>query len=576
MIKKLVFNSLHLLSHSEKGGRSFSFHPTTNIIKGASAASSNSTGKSSLIKSLYGSLGADSAKQTVLWRKAKVVSLLEFSFGEQRYYIYRSDKNFAIFDDRQEIVDRYRRISSELAPALAKILNFELKLPNRQTGNLETPSPAYFFVPFYIDQDAGWKDTLASFNGLTQYSNWKENVILYHIGLRSNRWYELQSIQTQLTADQEEPKRRYEALASLRLRLSKEIAEVPFDIDLDSFKKEVDLLIDSCKSLAHRQETYRQQIVDFENDRIRILAQIEIINKAEDELSSDFSYAAKDLPDKVECPTCGACYENNFIERFSIARDEDRCLTLLQELNDDLEKINDKIEQHKNNLSFNKIEQESIEEALNQKLGDFTLDDILKRKSKLQLGASIDSEIADLVKALNESSLKISAIKKEAQRETSKEKEKHIEKAFLELMNQSLKSLQVYGVEMSKKKVLVGNMDGTGSNLPRAILAYYFSLINTIQAHGNATICPFVIDSPNQNDQDQDNLHLLLNFIKNNRPADSQLFIGLVDDLEIDFGGSVIELREKHKLLSRESYKEVADYIRPFARKANDVDELFE
>jgi hypothetical protein len=58
-----------------------------------------------------------------------------------------------------------------------------------------------------------------------------------------------------------------------------------------------------------------------------------------------------------------------------------------------------------------------------------------------------------------------------------------------------------------------------------------------------------VIDSPNQQDQDLANLKKMLHFIRDKRPKNSQIVLGLVDDCGVDFDGDVIELTDNYHLL---------------------------
>jgi hypothetical protein len=72
------------------------------------------------------------------------------------------------------------------------LLNFGLVLPNRE-GDPETPPPAYAFLPFYIDQDNGWRQPLESFDLRGQYTNVRKHIVEFHSGIRPNEFYELQA-----------------------------------------------------------------------------------------------------------------------------------------------------------------------------------------------------------------------------------------------------------------------------------------------------------------------------------------------------------------------------------------------
>jgi hypothetical protein len=94
-------------------------------------------------------------------------------------------------------------------------------------------------------------------------------------------------------------------------------------------------------------------------------------------------------------------------------------------------------------------------------------------------------------------------------------------------------------------------------------LAYYYSVLHTINENDSATFCPIVIDSPRQQDQDQENWIRILTFIRDRQPEDSQLVLSMVDDAGIGFGGSTIELTEKNSVLSASEFRSVSDELMP-------------
>ncbi|EOJ0915716.1 AAA family ATPase [Klebsiella pneumoniae] len=67
-MKSIYFKSAHILSLRDKKGFSFKFSPDINIITGE-----NDTGKSSFIKSLYHTLGAD-VRLDKKWKEDNFVS----------------------------------------------------------------------------------------------------------------------------------------------------------------------------------------------------------------------------------------------------------------------------------------------------------------------------------------------------------------------------------------------------------------------------------------------------------------------------------------------------------------------
>lgn len=89
---------------------------------------------------------------------------------------------------------------------------------------------------------------------------------------------------------------------------------------------------------------------------------------------------------------------------------------------------------------------------------------------------------------------------------------------------------------------------------------------STVRHRRNAH--PIVIDSPNQQDQDDVNHPLMLEFIRDHRPEDSQLILCLVDDCNMKFGGRVLTLEDKDFVLREQDYSECASEIAPFENAA--------
>src|SRR3954464_4812156 len=113
-MKKFVLRELILLSLREEKGRRIEFHPQVTLLKG-----SNRTGKSCLIKSIYGSLGATAGKVQDDWKAAKVVSLITIEVEGRTYRILRSGSRFALFGADDSLIKKYNGITREFGPYLA-------------------------------------------------------------------------------------------------------------------------------------------------------------------------------------------------------------------------------------------------------------------------------------------------------------------------------------------------------------------------------------------------------------------------------------------------------------------------
>lgn len=123
-------------------------------------------------------------------------------------------------------------------------------------------------------------------------------------------------------------------------------------------------------------------------------------------------------------------------------------------------------------------------------------------------------------------------------------------------MSSFLPELGVLTVSHKSYKSIYSNIGTGGSIRPRVLLAYYFSLINLIcQFAGTSNVIfPFIIDSPKQQDMDEDNWVKELDFIIKHQPEDTQMIVGLVDEGNFALHNANIITFEKkyHGLLDSE------------------------
>jgi hypothetical protein len=299
-----------------------------------------------------------------------------------------------------------------------------------------------------------------------------------------------------------------------------------------------------------------------------IEAQIVIANNTINDLQEDIEYISKhEIEDHVDCPMCGAVYKNTFEERLAVAQDEDRCHELLSQLRDDLSDTTKKIEQTNRHFVEAKSEFARVDEILNTKRGKLQLRDLIENEGRKEAHRVIRADIEAVEQQIAEIDKDILSVKGEMERFDDAERKKTITKRYRDLMRSFLFDVEVHTLK-HEKLFVYSNISETGSDLPRALLAYYYSILQLMQENSTAAFCPIVIDSPNQQDQDLVNLKKMLYFIRDQRPKHSQIVLGLVDDCGVDFDGDVIELTDKYQLLQSRGYADVAEDVRDLLNKS--------
>src|SRR5260221_13112519 len=97
-------------------------------------------------------------------------------------------------------------------------------------------------------------------------------------------------------------------------------------------------------------------------------------------------------------------------------------------------------------------------------------------------------------------------------------------------MKEFLGELNVHVLEASDYKTyskLIKN-NALGSDLPRSLLAQYIAFLHTMDKFNDFVVCPLVIDSPKQQEQDADNERAIFDFIFKRRLKAQQLILGTV------------------------------------------------
>ena len=136
-MKEVYFKGLIIADLQNHTARVQSFEKGLNVVTSAD----NHVGKSSLLKSLYYTLGAEVDFDSV-WDRQSKLYIATISVDELEYRVIRFLKRFAVFKDNI-LLKITESVSKELAPLLGEIFDFAVYLPNKGTGKVEMAPPAF-------------------------------------------------------------------------------------------------------------------------------------------------------------------------------------------------------------------------------------------------------------------------------------------------------------------------------------------------------------------------------------------------------------------------------------------------
>lgn len=558
-MKEFKLEEMLLLSLKEQKAKKVKFHPNRTIILGR-----NSTGKSCLIKSIYQTFGAEPQNIHPNWKEANAISLVHFSIDNEKYSIIRSNKVYCLYDSSSVKLGQFNRVS-ELGTYLARLFDFNIQLPNKE-GEIVTPPPAYLFLPYYADQDKSWTSNWTSFSKL-YLPNAKLDIINYHTGIKPNQYYEAKNELGIVNDGIQGIEKDITIVRSLLKNLKEKLSQIDFSISIEDFQEEIKELLVSCEELNKIQNKHKQVLTTLYNQKINLEAQLEITQRALLETSKDYAFAIKEIDENVLCPSCGADYENNFAERFGIAQDEQRCLDLIMELKEDIGGIEKRISKINLDFSVNNKEMVQIEKLLEGKKESIKLKDVIESEGRKEMKLLFEAEISAFETELKEKLLLKNELEKEVKKFEDKKRSNEIRLEYRNSMASNLNQLNVHSLDEKYYKRIDSSIQESGSAMPRALMAYYYSILSVIKKYGSSAFCPIIIDSPNQQGQDKGNLPRLIKFIIDKQPKDSQLILGLEELPDGYTNEYIIELKEERSLLRADDYDEVMSEIKPYLKQ---------
>lgn len=570
-MRRLVLKELLLLSKKEKKAKKITFSSETTVIIG-----DNGTGKSSLIKSIYHTLGAD-VQFDSKWKSANVSSLISFLYGDKNYSLLRNNDRFSLFDSNFNLVKSVLGITTGISPILASLFDFNLKLKNHKNGYL-LATPAFQYLPYYVDQDKGWLNPWCSFEGLGQFIKSDKDILEYHVGIKPKEYYDANEKIDGIKTESNRLKSELDGLIYARDKLEAENKGIEFNIDIESYKAEIDLLLLESRKLNKIQNQFKARLIKLNNEKISIEQQITALELSLKELDADYNYATnKILDDHIECPTCGTDFENSFIHRFSIAEDVSICQDMLIALKEQLVSVNGEILKAENDFLQNKSHTDKIEKFLNEKKGVVQFKDIIKSESQKEIKQVFKNGINSYNEKIDKLCIEEERFKDERKKYTDKLRSKRIKEYYNTMIESSLFKLNLYNKTLEDYKDLPTKIkDSSGSDKPRALMAYYYSVLKTIHEFSTSAFFPIVIDSPNQQDQDDANKVGIIKFALNEKPVDFQLILGSVELYGVPYNGCFINLGNdnRYSLLSEDEFNEVDSIISPLLEQAYSNEDL--
>jgi hypothetical protein len=479
----------------------------------------------------------------------------------------RARNHFGVFDANNNLSQSFDSIIKGLSPFFAQLFNNKLQLKQSKTSKRIPASPAIQFLPFYIDQDKSWNSPWNAFEGLAMFTSFRKDLIEFFVGIKPNEWYLLSEQIDIIAASISDLRKEVTTLNSAKKTVFGYIPKATFDIDIKAFKKEVDKLLIQLNSLKTKEDEYRNQLIKQKSYEIFLDNEIAIANNSIREINKDYEHSLKHLDEVITCPTCNATYENSMVSRFGLLEDVDTCRNLLANYLDEKKSIRKKISMLESQLNLQRRKVREITCLLDEKKSRIALKDLIQNESSKQVKRIFEKSETDYSNQINKLEIEEADLKDDRSMLNNKERKESIISRFNTLIDTFFIKLNVQTLSSSSFNDIPTSVKSQGSDTPRALLAYYYAILFTSQEFTNLPLFPLVIDSPNQQDQDEINIKKIIKFIFENTPQDFQLILGTVSLHGVEYEGHTISPISKLSLLSSDEYEESYRIIAPLLDK---------
>lgn len=562
-MKRLAIKKLIVISQSESRSLEIPFENGLNIILGG-----NKTGKSSIIKSIFTTLGCECKRIETDWKKLISAYLLFFKYGEKHFCVVRQGKKFQIFENNE---DSYSCIIEteafhEYSNCLMDIL--EIKMPCiSKDGNQFNVTPPLLFRFQYIDQDEGWSRIADSFSNVAYIKDWKPNTNKYVCGYLDDTYYELQAQKAEHILEKDDKKKELNYNHSFVSRITSTLTQIENIESVEEVTTDIESLLAKAEELRKMQFSYNAEMTVLENDIYVNQHKLHVVEHNLIETKKDIEFAMTQ-EDELVCPICGTIYSNGLEEQLNITSDYAHCEKLITELRNSISIATEELEELKEKYNGVSLEIQSIEQKVRNSQQLLSYSSFYKKKGQYEIYESCKRQLEVLQGEIDSYVSKIAIIDEKINEKKSKERSKDI-REDIEGYCRTLADAINLPKTFIKLRDFVQIIDRTGSETPRLVYMYQSALYLYNLYRTNSPFNFYVVDTPNQQGQDAENLGSIFKSLELFLSDEGQVIVGTERETGMEGKASnVIKLTEKRRCLNTINYSKHLELLEELQKTA--------
>lgn len=549
-MKRLTIKKLIVISQSESRSLEVPFENGLNIILGG-----NKTGKSSIIKSIFTTLGCECKRVESDWKNLISAYLLFFEYGEKSYCIVRQGKKFQFFESNR---DDYSCIIETdafhgFANCLMDILDIKMPCISKKDGKQFNVTPPLLFRFQYIDQDEGWGKIADSFSNVAYIKDWKAHTNKYVCGYLDDTYYELQAQKAEYIIERDDKKKEFNYNQNFVSRITSSLNQIENIESVDDVTTDIEFLLSKAEEMRKLQFSYSAEMTVLENEIYVNQHKLHMVEHNLAEAKKDIEFAMTQ-EDKLVCPICGAVYSNGLAEQLNITSDYAHSENLMDELRNRISITTEKLADLKKRYNEVSLGIQSVEQKVRNSQEFLSYSSFYKNKGQYEIYESCKAQLEVLQRDIDSYVAKIAIIDGKINEKKSKERSKYIREDIERYCRTFADAINLPKTFI-KLKDFVQIIDRTGSETPRLVYMYQSALYLYNLSRAKSPFNFYVVDTPNQQGQDAENLGSIFKSLELFLSDEGQVIVGTERETGMEQkANNVIRLTDKRRCLNDANY----------------------
>lgn len=517
----MVVSAITIVDLTNKEAKRVSFSSGKNMLTSAH----NHLGKSVIMKSIYYTLGADVYYPPPI-KRLNLLTYIDFSLSKQQYRIARLNNSFVMYCNGI-FVSVYSSVGA-FEEELCKLFNLEINLIGKdQEGTIVKCPPAFYYMPYYIDQENGWAVNSLSFNRITQFDMpQRKNSFFFHLGVLDNGYIGISKRQKandrQIGVLTKENDKYLTVIETLQAGLD----NTQMSFDTASLEQAISRRQFETKRLLDEISKIRIALVEAEDQLVQLTHDKDILSK----------YIKKKAPltesidsELLECPRCGMVFERSLIHRLEKTY-------LLESLHDDYTSLSEHQVQLERKIARLKTKFESKQSILIDYEKSLTTDresynTYVKSKATRQLLKEYHEHIGDNNTEIDRLRKENADIRQQLEGYTKEKAEAN--SSYLANLGRLFVGLDVPTDQIDDNSEPGSSLVASGAYGPRCKIAQMLAFVETQRALAPEMITfPLVIDSPNVLEQDNEHLDSVIRTLLTWDKTDNQIIVASIQGKE--------------------------------------------